>query len=92
MLKLGIYAKDITGIFWHKCHTMSNDFLAKFGSTVRELRKSRGLSQEKLAFEVGMDLTSINEIENGRRNPTLRTIVKIAQALGVKPGELLSGF
>lgn len=70
---------------------MSNDFLAKFGSTVKELRKSKGLSQERLAFEVGMDLTSINEIENGRRNPTLRTIVKIAEALGVKPAELLSG-
>ena len=69
---------------------MSNDFLAKFGSTVRELRKTKGLSQEKLALEVGMDLTSINEIENGRRNPTLRTIVKIADALGVKPAELLS--
>jgi transcriptional regulator with XRE-family HTH domain len=71
---------------------MSNDFLVKFGSTVRELRKLKGLSQEKLAFEVGMDLTSINEIENGRRNPTLRTIIRIARALGVKPDELLSGL
>lgn len=92
MLKLGIYAKDIMPLFWHKCHIMSNDFLVKFGSTVRELRKLKGLSQEKLAFEVGMDLTSINEIENGRRNPTLRTIIRIARALGVKPDELLSGL
>ena len=69
---------------------MSNDFLAKFGSRVAELRKSRGLSQEKLAFEIGMDLTSVNEIERGKRNPTLRTIVKIARALGLRPADLLS--
>lgn len=69
---------------------MSNDFLAKFGSRVAELRKSRGLSQEKLAFEIGMDLTSVNEIERGKRNPTLRTVVKIAQAFGLTPAELLS--
>jgi transcriptional regulator with XRE-family HTH domain len=69
---------------------MSNDFLAKFGSRVAELRKSRGLSQEKLAFEIGMDLTSVNEIERGKRNPTLRTVVKIAQAFGLRPAELLS--
>ncbi len=69
---------------------MSNDFLAKFGSRVAELRKSRGLSQEKLAFEIGMDLTSVNEIERGKRNPTLRTVVKIARAFGLRPAELLA--
>lgn len=69
---------------------MPNDFLAKFGSKVRQLRNSKGLSQEKLAFEIEMDLTSVNEIEKGKRNPTLRTIVRIAQALEVKPAELLS--
>ena len=71
---------------------MSNDFLEIFGSTVRELRKARGLSQEKLALEIGMDLTSVNEIERGKRNPTLMTIVKIAGALGVRPADLLSGL
>ena len=71
---------------------MSDDFLAEFGATVRELRKGKNLSQEELALEIGMDLTSINEIENGRRNPTLRTVVKIANALGVRPAELLSGL
>lgn len=69
---------------------MPNDFLAKFGSKVRQLRNSKGFSQEKLAFEIEMDLTSVNEIEKGKRNPTLRTIVRIAQALEVKPAELLS--
>ncbi|KKS12567.1 MAG: hypothetical protein UU67_C0049G0011 [Candidatus Daviesbacteria bacterium GW2011_GWB1_41_5] len=61
----------------------------KFGERLRELRKSRSLSQEKLAFETGMDLTSINEIEMGRRSPTLVTICKIAKALKVNGGQLL---
>ncbi|TAK31068.1 MAG: XRE family transcriptional regulator [Chloroflexota bacterium] len=50
------------------------------------------MSQEKLAFETGMDLTSINEIETARRNPTLRTIVKIARALEVTPAEVVFGI
>ena len=69
---------------------MSENFLSRFGNSVRELREKRGLSQEKLAFEIGMDLTSVNEVENGRRNTTLRTIVKLAKVLGVKPSDLLS--
>lgn len=68
---------------------MSNNLL---GDNVRELRKKKGLSQEKLAFEIGMDLTSVNEIEKGHRNPTLRTVVKIAKALGVKPSDLISNL
>ncbi|MDP2670963.1 MAG: helix-turn-helix transcriptional regulator [bacterium] len=71
---------------------MSENFLSQFGGKVRELRENKGLSQEKLAFEIGMDLTSVNEIEMGRRNTTLRTIVKLAKALGVKPLELISNI
>lgn len=69
---------------------MSNNFLSIFGETVRDLRKKKGLSQEKLAFEIKMDLTSVNEIEKGHRNCTLGTVVKVAKALGVKPSELIS--
>lgn len=61
----------------------------KFGENVREARKRKGLSQEKLAFEVGMDLTSINEIEMGHRSPKLVTIFRIAQALSTASSKLL---
>ncbi len=50
------------------------------------------MTQEQLAAEVGMDITSVNEIENGHRNPTLSTIVKIAKALKTKPSALLVGM
>lgn len=55
---------------------------------MREIRKKRNMSQEAVALDVGMDLTSINEIERGWRSPKLITIYKISQALGVKMSEL----
>lgn len=68
---------------------MQDRFLVLFGEEVKKQRKAKDLSQEKLAFEIGMDLTSVNEIENGHRNPTLSTVVKIAQALGLKVKDLI---
>lgn len=55
----------------------------RFGGRMRQLRKQKGLSQEKLALEIEMDLTSVNEIEMGHRSPKLITMYKIAQALGI---------
>lgn len=61
----------------------------KFGEKVRKYRKQQELSQEKLAEMAKIDPKSIIEIENGKRNPTLKTIKKIASALKVKPKTLL---
>lgn len=60
----------------------------RLGSRMKELRRKKGLSQEKLALDIDMDLTSVNEIENGHRSPKLITMYKIAQALGVSLKEL----
>lgn len=62
----------------------------QFGEAVRSARLDMGLSQEKLGFETGLDLTSINEIEKGHRSPRLTTACKIAYALGISPSALLS--
>ncbi|PIS09258.1 transcriptional regulator [Candidatus Beckwithbacteria bacterium CG10_big_fil_rev_8_21_14_0_10_34_10] len=62
----------------------------KFGQKVRKLRKQLGLSQEKLAELARIDPKSIVEIESGKRNPTLKTIRKIASALKTKPSKFLS--
>jgi transcriptional regulator with XRE-family HTH domain len=56
----------------------------KFGAHVRRLREQRRLSQLDLAQKANLDLTTINELENGNRDPMLKTIWKIANALGVK--------
>ena len=60
----------------------------RFGNRMKELRKKKGLSQEKLALDIEMDLTSVNEIENGHRSPKLITMYKISRALGVNLRDL----
>jgi transcriptional regulator with XRE-family HTH domain len=54
----------------------------KFGKKMRELRLEKGMSQLDLAQETGLDLTTINELENGHREPLLGTIKKIVKVLG----------
>jgi transcriptional regulator with XRE-family HTH domain len=63
--------------------------LAAFGAAVRDLRERRELSQENLGFEAELDRTYVSGIERGVRNPTLTTIWKLAEALGVTPSRLL---
>ena len=50
---------------------------------IRQLRQAKGWSQERLAEEAGMHRTYLGGIEVARRNPSLRNLVRIAQALGV---------
>lgn len=62
----------------------------KFGKKVRDLRENGGLSQLELAQDSGLDVTTINELENGHRDPLLATIKKIAKALHVSIDALMS--
>jgi transcriptional regulator with XRE-family HTH domain len=63
--------------------------LVRFGNRVRELRKKKGLSQEGLALESGLDRSYVGGVERGERNISLENIEKLARALGVHPSELL---
>ncbi len=66
--------------------------LVEFGSRVRTVRQRLGVSQETLADLAGVHRTYIGTVERGERNPALMSIVKIALALGVDPGELVKGI
>ena len=59
----------------------------RFGERMRELRKSRDLSQETLALACDLDRTYIGGVERGERNISLLNIHKLAAALGVSPRE-----
>ena len=59
-----------------------------FGHRVRELREAKGLSQEELAFKIGVHRTYLGGIERGERNPSLKNIDLIANALGISLAEL----
>jgi transcriptional regulator with XRE-family HTH domain len=60
-----------------------------FGKAVSELRAERGLSQEDAALASGIDRAYFGHIERATKSPTLKTVWKIAEALKVKPSELL---
>ena len=69
---------------------MKTDINIAFGKRVAELRKAAGLSQEQFAFKCDIDRTYIGTIERGEKSPTLNTIHKIANALGISISGLLS--
>ena len=56
----------------------------KFGERMRELRLEKGMTQLGLAQEAGLDLTTINELESGNREPMLGTIRKLEKVLGAQ--------
>jgi transcriptional regulator with XRE-family HTH domain len=62
---------------------MAIDICEQFGANLRRLRRKNGLTQEELAYRVGMDVSYLSELENGRKEPCLRKMKEIAQALGV---------
>ena len=61
-----------------------------FGAVIRQMRKSRGWSQERLAADACLNRTYMGEIERARAIPTLATAEKLAQALQVALSELIS--
>jgi transcriptional regulator with XRE-family HTH domain len=68
------------------------DILVRFGARVRELRLSKGYSQESFAAKCGLDRTYIGGIERGERNLALRNIENIAKALDMSLSELMRGL
>ncbi len=58
---------------------------------MRRYRLKAGLSQEAVAVLMGVDRAYVSGIERGRQNATLLTIWEIAQALKVRPADLLEG-
>jgi XRE family transcriptional regulator, regulator of sulfur utilization len=61
----------------------------RFGANLRAARTGAGLSQEALAYEAVVDRAAISVYERGRREPNLRTVLKLARALGLSPITLL---
>jgi transcriptional regulator with XRE-family HTH domain len=60
-----------------------------FGKALKKLREERWLSQEELGYESGYHRTYISQLERGQKSPSLQTIFQLAQALNMKPHELV---
>lgn len=64
----------------------------KLGARARARREELGLSQMTLAARIGMNFTYVAEVERGERNPTLASILRIAEGLEVNPAVLVDGL
>ena len=67
---------------------MQKDLLFAFGQTVRKLRLSKDISQEKSADMCNLHRTYISDVELGKRNVSLENIGKIAAALDMRVSKL----
>lgn len=61
----------------------------KLGKNLKHIRTAKGISQGEISRILEVDKSFVSNIENGKTNPTLATIAKIAKAIGVSVGELM---
>lgn len=65
---------------------------AALGLAIRQLRRGRGVSQEVFAASSGLHRTYIGGIERGERNVSFANLLRISDALDVRPSELMSRY
>jgi transcriptional regulator with XRE-family HTH domain len=65
--------------------------LGALAKRIRDLRKKKGFSQEAFADHAGLHRVAVGWIEQSRRVPSLKTLVKISQGLDISLSELLKG-
>ena len=69
-----------------------DDVAALIGIRIRTMRKSKGMSQEKLAEKCGLHPTYIGQVERGEKNVTVNNVYRVAEALNVGLDEMFQGI
>ena len=64
------------------------DIKVLLGKKIKEVRKAKNITQEKLSEAIGMEPASLSNIENGKFYPTADNLEKILKTLELKPSEL----
>jgi transcriptional regulator with XRE-family HTH domain len=67
-----------------------NQFLEELGIHIRQLREKSSLSQQQLANYCNLSKVQLGRIERAEINTTVKTLVKIANALEIEPKDLLN--
>jgi transcriptional regulator with XRE-family HTH domain len=70
----------------------SAEVAGRFGQNLRRVRRREGLSQVRLATGASLDRTEIGLLEHGGRTCRIDTLIRLAGAMAVPPGELLDGI
>ena len=60
-----------------------------FGDALREVRRQRGLSQEALALEAGIERNYVSLLELGKNSASVRVLFKLCAVLGLSPSAFL---
>lgn len=63
-------------------------FITNLGIHIRQLREKKGMSQQDLADDCGITQNQVGRIERAEINTTVKTLVKIINALDVEPKDL----
>jgi transcriptional regulator with XRE-family HTH domain len=66
--------------------------LRRLGAQLRRLREQSGQSQDTLANRCGLHRTYVGAVERGERNPTVLSLKRYAEGLGVSIADLVEGF
>jgi transcriptional regulator with XRE-family HTH domain len=66
------------------------EFRKRLGIRLRELRKARGLGQDAFADLAGIHRTHVGMLENGKLDPKLSTLSRVAGALGLDVWEVIN--
>ncbi len=67
-------------------------FIAELGKRIAAERQARGITQERLAADVGLDRVGIAYIETGKRKPKVTSVYRIAKGLGLSVEDLFKGL
>lgn len=62
------------------------------GIRIREMRKAKGITQEKLAAMAGYDTAYIGHLETGLYSPSVYTVWRMAKAMDMDLGDFLKGL
>lgn len=65
------------------------DIKTEVGRRLRDLREKKGWSQEEMGFQAGLHRNYVGGIERGERNVGVENLAKLAQALKIRPRDLL---
>ncbi|MDK7927078.1 MAG: helix-turn-helix transcriptional regulator [Staphylococcus simulans] len=62
----------------------------KFGQNIKQIRKQRNLTQKQLADQIKISRSYLSDIENGNKNPSAKTVKKLADSLGLSVTDLFN--
>ena len=71
-------------------HETNTNYRCQLGVRIAQLRAEKGMSQRQFALVLELDRVTLNHIESGQGNPTLGTLERIADGLGISLPELLN--